>query len=288
MNRKYIFSFSILLFLTIGSNLYGQASVSLERAIQNCAEEIESEFMQSAIVAVLNFNSGTKPFSEYVLYEMMTVLQTSKKITLVERERLDLVLQEQNFQSSGHVSDSSAQFIGQLIGATSIVTGSIEDVGRYYRIRFRAIDVESGAIQALSAENVRKDNRTTFLLNERSRERNNWAEPLTYGALNIVLGLGSHLQGDKSSSRVIMGGYSLATGLIVWELAGLSYDDAMAGIPGTIGLGLAGATVIFGFVKPFFFNKNPAFATIIERMNFTPVYSGRQKNAFRITYTCNF
>ena len=287
MKIKQIGAFLTIL-LTIISNLNGQTPVSLDRAIQNCAEEIESVLMQNAIVAVLSFSSRAKPFSDYVLYEMMTSLQKSKKITLVERERLDLVLQEQNFQASGHVSDSSAQFIGQLIGATSIVTGSIEDVGRYYRIRFRAIDVESGAIQALSAEDVRKDNRIAFLMNDRSKERGNWAEPLTYGALNIVLGLGSHLQGDRNSSRIIMGGYALATGLIVWELAGLSYDDAIAGIPGTIGLGLAGATMIFGFVKPFFFNKNPAFATIIDRVNVTPVYSGRQINAFQITYSYNF
>ena len=268
--------------------MYGQASVSLDNAIQNCAEEIESTFIQNTIVAVLSFNSRTKSFSEYILYEMMTVLQKSRKITLVERDRLDLILQEQNLQASGYISDASAQSIGHLIGAESIITGSIEDMGRYYRIRFRAINVESGAIQALSAENIRKDNRIAFLMDDGPKERSNWAEPLAYGALNIVLGLGSHLQGDRNSSRIIMGGYALATGLIVWELAGLSYEDAMAGIPGTIGLGIAGATMIFGFVKPHFFSKNTSFASVINKVNILPVYSQRGINAYQLSYTYSF
>jgi hypothetical protein len=46
-----------------------------------------------------------------------------------------------------------------------------------------------------------------------------------------------------------------AAGLMVWELS-LSYDDPYVGVPGATALGLAGAGVIFGIIRPLLYHKS--------------------------------
>ena len=117
---------------------------------------------------------------------------------------------------------------------------------------------------------------------------NNSISPVSYGFMNMAFGLGSYLQGDKTSGYVITGGYALSIGLIAWELAGLKYDDPLAGIPGTVGLGLAGATLVYGFIMPHIFNNNSKFATITERVNISLVSDNQHKNIFQVTYKHSF
>jgi hypothetical protein len=62
----------------------------------------------------------------------------------------------------------------------------------------------------------------------------------------------------------------------------------LAGIPGPIGIGLAGATLVFGFVKPIIYSKNPKVASVMDRMNMISVSDERGGKAFRVRYTLSF
>jgi TolB-like protein len=288
MNKGMLIVFGFFLLSVPGSNLWAQQpAVSLDDAIKTGAREIESNLAQGVKVAVLNFNSPSQRFSNYVLDEMMTVLVKSNKLTVVDRANLELIRSEMNFQMSGEVSDNSAQAIGKMLGAQSIISGLIEDLGDYYRIRFRTIGVESAAVQALSSINVRKDNRIANLMGEKVSKGRKIGSALGYGAMNIGFGLGSYLQGDVAGGLIVTGGYAASLGLIIWEVAGLTYDDAGAGIPGTVGLGLAGVTLAFGFIKPAIYSRNPRFASVMDKVNIAPV-SGEQGSALRISYTYRF
>ena len=164
MKTKVSILFCFALLLTAKGALYAQNTVSLDDAIKTAASEIESGLAQGVKVVVLNFGSASQRFSNYVLDEMMTALVRNRKITVVDRANLELIQQEINFQMSGEVSDSSAQAIGQKLGAQSIVSGNIEDMGTFYRMRFRTIEVESAAIQVLSSLNVQKDAQVAILM----------------------------------------------------------------------------------------------------------------------------
>jgi curli biogenesis system outer membrane secretion channel CsgG len=52
-------------------------------------------------------------------------LASSKKFSMVERQKLTSVLNEQNLASSGRVSDSKAAEIGKLVGAQYLVTATV-------------------------------------------------------------------------------------------------------------------------------------------------------------------
>ncbi|GHV02855.1 hypothetical protein FACS189485_04500 [Spirochaetia bacterium] len=72
--------------------------------------------------------------------------------------------------------------------------------------------------------------------------------------LNPLFGIGSYTMGDWDGALVINGGYLTAASLILWDIYGLAYEDKLVGIPGAIGIGVAGATMIFGILRPIFYH----------------------------------
>ena len=141
------------------------STVSLDRAIQNAARNIESNVGEGLKIALLNFNSPSEQFSKYVLEELTGQLVSGKKIVVVDRRELELIHQEEQFQSSGEVSDESAQAIGKKLGAQLIVSGSLTPIGSVYRVRIRVLNVETAAIEASpSADISASEEKVIFLL----------------------------------------------------------------------------------------------------------------------------
>ena len=287
MKKGMLAVFGITLLFGIGNSIFAQSAVSLDEAIRSGANEITDRLPQGTNVVVLNFQSPSQRLSDHVLDGMMMELLRSGKITVVDRANLDLIQQEMRFQLSGDVSDESAQSIGRILGAQSIVSGRIEDIGANYRVIFRTIVVETAALQVLSSVNVRKDSQIVALMGEESSASRN-INSFGYGAMNIAFGLGSYLQGDITGGIMITSIYAVSIGLIIWEVAGLKYEDTLAGVPGTIGLGLAGANLVFGFIKPFLYAKNPRLTFIADGIDLRLVSDDRRDNTWQLTYTYRF
>jgi len=68
------------------------------------------------------------------------------KYTVIERERLNEILDEQGFQMSGCTSDECIVQIGRLANVEMVVAGSVSRVGTVYSIAVRTVSVESGQI----------------------------------------------------------------------------------------------------------------------------------------------
>jgi len=60
---------------------------------------------------------------------MVTALAETKKYTLIERDKLEKVLEEQKLGASGAVTAQTAAKIGRLLGAQYIITGSVTEFG---------------------------------------------------------------------------------------------------------------------------------------------------------------
>jgi TolB-like protein len=110
---------------------------------------------------------------------------------------------------------------------------------------------------------------------------------LGYGALNLALGLGSFIQKDWPHGLLFLGGYAAAGGLIVWEMT-LDYEDALAGIPGAIGLGVAGATALYGFIRPFIYEKHRALANQTDRIRVSIIPGNSGATALSLAYALQF
>lgn len=60
---------------------------------------------------------------------LVTALSETKKYTLIEREKLEKVLDEQRLGASGAVTAQTAAKIGRLLGAHYIITGAVTEFG---------------------------------------------------------------------------------------------------------------------------------------------------------------
>ncbi|GHV96685.1 hypothetical protein AGMMS50293_30050 [Spirochaetia bacterium] len=134
------------------------------RLFLEAAEAIDAKLEQGVKVALLNFSSTSEQFSQYVLDELSANLVNSGKLVIVDRKEIDLIRSETDFQFSGEVSDESAQEVGRMLGAQSIVSGSLTNIGSTYRINIKVLNVQSAAIVVQHRSNIANDAMVQALL----------------------------------------------------------------------------------------------------------------------------
>ena len=83
---------------------------------------------------------------------LISDLSNINMINIVERDRIEEILKEQNLQTSEKVDQNSLVNLGKLLGAEIILTGAYFEMFGSFRIDARFIDVETGEI--LKSEGV--------------------------------------------------------------------------------------------------------------------------------------
>jgi S1-C subfamily serine protease len=137
---------------------------TLDQAIKEAAERIDGRLDSGIKIALLNFDSPSDGFLEYVLDELTANLVDSGKLTVVDRREIDLIRIEFEFQYSGDVDDDSMQTLGRMLGAQSIVSGSLTSIGGSYRLVIRVLNVQSAAVEVQYRADILNDNRVQALL----------------------------------------------------------------------------------------------------------------------------
>lgn len=86
---------------------------------------------------------------------LRTALVKTGHFIVLERDKMNSVLQEQGFQQGGCVSDECVVEMGKLIGTQLMVAGSIGKIGQLYTFNVRIIDVESGRVLRTAIDDCR-------------------------------------------------------------------------------------------------------------------------------------
>ena len=159
--KKYLLVLTI--FILISGKLHAQ-QLNLDDTIRRTARAVEEILPQGTMVAILNFDSPSETFSDFVIEELTGALVTGRRVTIVDRSNLELIGQEMDLQLSGYVSDESTQSIGHMLGAQSIVSGVLTNMGTFYRFRVRVINVQTAAIQTQISLDLRNDAQVAFLM----------------------------------------------------------------------------------------------------------------------------
>jgi TolB-like protein len=107
-------------------------------------------------VAVLDLEGkGVSELESSTLSDRLRIeLFKTKAFEVMERDKMNNILQEQGFQQSGCTSAECAVQIGKLIGVKKIVAGNIGKVGRIWTISLRIIDIETGKIENTAVEDI--------------------------------------------------------------------------------------------------------------------------------------
>ncbi len=102
---------------------------------------------QEEAIAVLDFDGIGIPENEVLALTNRLrneIFKTGSQV--VERGMMQDILAEQDFQLSGCTSNDCLVEVGQLLGATRMVGGSISRVGNTYTVSARLVDVGTGEV----------------------------------------------------------------------------------------------------------------------------------------------
>lgn len=104
-------------------------------------------------LAVLNFKNSSGQFAldalEQSVPEMLKteLSRSASRLLVVERQKLEAILQEQALGQSGVLDEQTAQRVGQLVGAQFLLSGEISTVGSRLRIDCHILKVETGQVR---------------------------------------------------------------------------------------------------------------------------------------------
>jgi len=142
---------------------FSQAAVTIDTALNNSTSYLTGRIPAKTKVVVLNFTSKWPDLSDYVIEELIGYIVNEGALTVVDRQNLESIRKEMDFQLSGEVSDETAQSIGKKLGAQTIISGAITAIGNAYRLRIRAISVETAQILGMQNVDVAQDSRLAAL-----------------------------------------------------------------------------------------------------------------------------
>jgi hypothetical protein len=125
---------------------------NIDDAIAKSFNIISENMPDRTIVAIINIASKNIKTSEYVIDELTVLFVNSGKYDVVDRQSLDIIRNEQNFQMTGEVDDNSIISIGHILGASVVITGNIDEEGG--RLRLKVLDVKTARILAMSSERI--------------------------------------------------------------------------------------------------------------------------------------
>jgi len=131
---------------------------TLEDAIEGEADYIINKVSTRSIVAIVNIKSNSEALSEYIMEKMPDyVIGNRKNITFVDRQKLDVLRKEMDFQYSGEVDDRTMVALGKKLGAQIVVTGIILEAGTNYEFSIKVLDVETAKIIGSKSGKFRHD-----------------------------------------------------------------------------------------------------------------------------------
>ena len=128
-------------------------------------DKVYQEMKKVTRIAITEFTYGDEfnDFSRNVQDILYTNL-IQRGMTVVEREKMEQVLNELGKSFSGMIDSSTAAEIGKMLGVEAIVVGTIADMGNSVDLRARLVDVEKGAAITAAQIDVVKDPTITGLL----------------------------------------------------------------------------------------------------------------------------
>lgn len=166
---------------------------------------------KSSTIAVLDLDAEGISASEgrIISARLRTDLFNTGKFTVIERDKMQEILDEQGFQLTACTTDECIIEVGKLIGVEKMVAGNIGKIGKLFTLTIRIVDVETGKVIKTATEDCRCDIETVV-----TQSVKNVAEVLA----------GNKIQKDTYTSSQRQSNIADA-GITELELKGMSRED---------------------------------------------------------------
>jgi TolB-like protein len=138
-------------------------------------DKVYQEMKKVTRIAITEFTYGNE-FNDFTrnVQDMLYTNLIQRGMTVVEREKIEQVLNELGKSFSGMIDSSTAAEIGKMLGVEAIVVGTVADMGNSVDLRTRLVDVEKGAAITAAQIDVVKDPTITKIIS-------NGRRPAIYG-----------------------------------------------------------------------------------------------------------
>ena len=160
--RKKIlfFIFNLLVLLTCTRGLAGAADK--ESIVSLKLKETSLDKKDRFTIAIIELENLGKRARDneigQIVSEMITTnIVQSGNFDVVEREQLSKVLRELKLNQIGLVDANSAKMVGKMLAADSILCGSVAEVGQFFDINIRLLDVEKATIISAAVIEIKQD-----------------------------------------------------------------------------------------------------------------------------------
>ena len=160
--KKIILSLLIITLFSL-TPAYSQNNVHLDKAIKEILDYLDTRLPAHSVVAVLNIKSDNQALSNHIIDKLVNAMIDRKNFSPIDREHIDFIQKELQFHLSGDVSDETAQAIGKILGAQTIISGKVIAINNkllqttMYQLEIKAISVETAAIQGTVNKNIQID-----------------------------------------------------------------------------------------------------------------------------------
>jgi len=161
-------------------------------------------FAQDKIpIAVLELDAVgiTSDQASVLTDRLRTELFLQNTFSVLEREKMKEILNEQGFQLSGCTSNECAIEAGKLIGVQKMVAGKIAKFGKLFTLNIRLIDVETGKVLKTATDDCDCEIETV-LTKSLKKVANTLSEiSLIYDSSNNLL-INSELKNNNKSKNI--------------------------------------------------------------------------------------
>jgi TolB-like protein len=153
---------SVWLSLPIRLAAQQSGAVPLTQGVADLASQLAKSIPQgqTMTIAVTDFPQKKQicGLGTFVAERLSTLMSRQTQCRLIERHRLDQVLQELKFSMSELVDPAKARRLGQMLGVQGLVVGTMTDLGTTFDVDARIIDIQTDvSLPGASASIVKDD-----------------------------------------------------------------------------------------------------------------------------------
>jgi hypothetical protein len=140
----------------------------LDAAIRETSDYFNKQLPKGNKLIIINIQSDYPALSEYIIDELTANAVNDRIFSVVDRQQLNTIRAELDFQMSGDVDDTTAQSLGRMAGAQIIITGAVSKIGDLFRMRIRALSVQTAQIIGQFNKNIPNGPTVMALVNSKA------------------------------------------------------------------------------------------------------------------------
>lgn len=154
---KKFFTVLLLSVMTVCSVWAGDIVDSFAAMSEKIIDIDDKESKPRFAFVTLASDFDDEEINEYLTDALMEAVYSTGYIRIIERSKLDKILEEQKLQSSGIIDETTAKQIGKLAGVDYIVYGNVTDVENNYYVKVRVTQVQTGELCAIASDYIVPD-----------------------------------------------------------------------------------------------------------------------------------